>query len=615
LKLFTENTPRIIVLLADVSLCMVSLLLAYLLRFNFNIPPQDFADLPFVSGLIISTRIVYFLLFKTQNSIVRYTSTKDAQRIIGVIFLGSLTFSFINIGTFLLSGIIFIPTSILIIDFFTSSFLLVSARTIYKVLYYEFKNPSREKTPVIIFGASEAAVIAKRTLDRDVGTKYKAAAFIDPQSEKKNRKIEGVKVYPVTDYKHLAETLKPGFLIIAGQEIPAEIKTQVIEISLANNIRVLNVPPSNNWINGQLSFKQIKKISFEDLLERQEIKLDQQLISERIKNKTVLVTGGAGSIGSELVRQIMKFSPEKVVILDQAESPLYELELELKELFSGEKIKTIIGDIGNSSRIREVFKTHQPHIVFHAAAYKHVPLMEKNVAESVATNILGTKIVADCAHEYNCEVFVMISTDKAVNPIGVMGASKRVAEMYIQSLNQHSATAFITTRFGNVLGSNGSVIPIFRKQIEKGGPVKVTHPEITRYFMSISEACQLVLEASGMGKGGEIFIFDMGKPVKIFDLAKKMIKLYGLTLDKDIRIEFSGLREGEKLYEELLNNSENTLPTHHDKIMIARVNSVDFEFISHCLTQLSAEMNQENSEYNLIQLLNDTVPEYRPANG
>jgi FlaA1/EpsC-like NDP-sugar epimerase len=372
---------------------------------------------------------------------------------------------------------------------------------------------------------------------------------------------------------------------------------------------VLNVPPVSSWINGELSFKQIKKINIEELLERDPIKLDEENISRQVKNKHVLVTGAAGSIGSEIVRQLVRYKPSKIILLDQAESPLYEVEMELKEQMAPGSFEIVIGDVRNRDRMHNLFRTFRPQIVFHAAAYKHVPMMENNPSEAVFTNVLGTKVMADLAVEFGAEKFVMVSTDKAVNPTNVMGASKRVAEIYTQALGKTAKTKFITTRFGNVLGSNGSVIPRFRQQIEKGGPVTITHPEITRYFMTIPEACQLVLEAGAMGNGGEIFIFDMGKSVKIVDLAKKMIKLSGLELDKDIKIAFTGLRPGEKLYEELLNDKEKTLPTHHAQIMIAKVKEYDLGEVSKEIESLISLFGSQNNN-EIVRKIKNIVPEF-----
>ncbi len=603
-----KNTPRWLIFIIDISICLFAIFLSYMLRFNFHIPPVDLRDLPTVVIIILSLRILSFSIGKTYAGIIRYTSSKDAQRIFIVISIGSLTLAVIDVCSFAYAAKIIIPTSIIIIDYIVTVFLLVSLRTLVKVLYYELKNPKRDKTKVIVYGAGEAGVITLRTLDKDAGTKYKVVAFIDDDRKKKGKKIEGVRIHHTDELDDLLKNSDISFIIISTVHIPTSKKQMVVEKCLSYNTRVLNVPPISSWINGQLSFKQIKKVKIEDLLERDEIVLDKEKTYAQLHNKIILVTGAAGSIGSEIVRQIIHFNPQKIILLDQAESAIYDLVNELKE-FKQTSFEEVIADIRNNQRMENVFKHFKPQIVYHAAAYKHVPLMEMNPSEAVSTNVGGTKIVADLAVKYAVEKFVFVSTDKAVNPTSVMGASKRAAEIYIQTLGITTKTKFITTRFGNVLGSNGSVIPLFKKQIEKGGPITITHPEITRYFMTIPEACQLVLEAGCMGNGSEIFIFDMGKSVKIVDLAIKMIRLSGLTVGKDIEIVYTGLRPGEKLYEELLNNAENTLPTHNKHIMIAKVQPYNFENIKPEVLKL-IELFETQDNIKIVKQLKSIVPEY-----
>ena len=419
--------------------------------------------------------------------------------------------------------------------------------------------------------------------------------------------------YSTASLEQIIQKEKVKKLIVAIKNPDKAKKRKVIDICLANNVEILNVPSPTKWINGEFTSNQIKKIHIEDLLGRESIKLDPERLTEEFNNKTILVTGAAGSIGSEIVRQLVAYNPEKVVILDQAESPLYNLEVELKEKRVLQLTESVIGDIRNRDRLENVFRTFKPDYVFHAAAYKHVPLMENNPSEALITNVLGSKNLVDLSLEYNVERFVLISTDKAVNPTNVMGCSKRIAEIYAQSANQLGKTKFITTRFGNVLGSNGSVIPLFKKQIENGGPITVTDKRITRFFMTIPEACQLVLEAEAMGKGGEIFVFDMGESVRIYDLAKKMIKLSGLELDKDIEIKITGLRPGEKLYEELLTNEENTQETHHPQILIAKVRDYDFAEISEDINILTGLFEGQNNE-TIVQKMKSIVPEFRSNN-
>lgn len=608
-----KNTPSWAVFIFDIAICAFSFVLAYLLRFNFSIPTIEVSLAYKAFIIVLLMRIISFFVSKTYSGIVSYTSTKDALIIVITNFSVLIALCIVNIVSSWVQLIYIIPFSIIIIDFIAATFLMVAYRALIKIAYIEIHNPSSNKRNVIIFGAGESGFITKRALDRDAGSKYKVIAFIDDDPKKLGKKIEGVKIYNSYQLNNLLTDNVVVHLILAIQSLSASRKAEIVDICLQTNTKVLNVPPVNNWINGELSFKQIKKINIEDLLERDVIKLDENRIKEQINNKVVLVTGAAGSIGSEIVRQISMFHPKLIVLLDQAETPSYHIELEMKEKYKDTKIEVVIGDIRSVERMEHLFNTFNPNVVFHAAAYKHVPMMENNPSESIYTNVLGTKIIADLSVKYNIEKFVMVSTDKAVNPTNVMGASKRIAEIYIQSLNTTTTTKFITTRFGNVLGSNGSVIPLFKSQIEKGGPITITHPEITRYFMTIPEACQLVLEAGAMGQGGEIFIFDMGKSVKIVDLAKKMIKLSGLTLDKDIKITFTGLRPGEKLYEELLANEENTMPTHHLGIMIAKVRVYDFAHISQEINELLNLFGMQNNN-KIVSKMKKIVPEFVSQN-
>ncbi|MES2567614.1 MAG: nucleoside-diphosphate sugar epimerase/dehydratase [Bacteroidota bacterium] len=605
------NLPRWSILIIDLIICAFSLTLAFFLRFNFkSIPPEDLKNLPYDYALVLSVRLIAFFFSKIYKGVVRYTGAKDASRIFVIVLLSSFFLFIVNLFTRqILLGYYIIPHSVIVIDALVTIFLMISSRLAIKAIYFENKNPEKHKTQVIIYGAGESGIITKRTLDRDAAVRYKVVGFIDDDEKKRGRSLEGVFVYSASKLGELIRDNSVESVIISIQNLPPHKKNSIIDECLQYGVRVLNVPPVAKWINGELSFNQIKSINIEELLERDPIKLDNALINEQINDKIILITGAAGSIGSELARQCAKFNPSLLVLLDQAESPLHEMELEFNEMTLSKKHEVVIGDVRNSDRMRNVFNTFKPHIVFHAAAYKHVPMMENNPSESILTNILGTKTVADLAVEFNVEKFVMVSTDKAVNPTNVMGASKRIAEIYIQSLGKTTSTKFITTRFGNVLGSNGSVIPRFKKQIENGGPITITHPDITRFFMTIPESCQLVLEAGCMGNGGEIFVFDMGQSVKIIDLARKMIKLSGLKEDRDIKIVYTGLRPGEKLFEELLASSENTLPTHHKQILVGKVREYEFAEVIKFINELILLFNTQDN-VRIVTKMKDIVPEF-----
>jgi FlaA1/EpsC-like NDP-sugar epimerase len=614
-KLTEGYTPRWIVLLIDMGIVLCGVVVAYFLRFDFIIPESEIIAMKVVIPVILGVRLLCFLLARIPWAIVRYMSQRDAIRILAAITSGTAFFFLLNqFSKRFIDHTYIIPHSIIFIEFLATTFGMISTRLAYKAWYTEKKNPSREKRSVIIFGAGESGLITKRTLDRDAGTKYRVLAFIDDDKAKHGRKLEGTTIYGMDKLPELLKKNDVAHVIISVQQISPARKQEVVDLCLANNARVMNVPPVSTWINGELSFRQIRKVRIEELLEREPIKLDEKEIGALLKGKNILVTGAAGSIGSEIVRQVARFSPAKIILLDYAESPLHELDLEMKDHFPDVNAEVVIGDVRIKERMENVFRTFRPQIVFHAAAYKHVPMMENNPSESINTNVLGTKITADLSVQYKVEKFVLVSTDKAVNPTNVMGASKRIAEIYVQSLNEKAKTTkFITTRFGNVLGSQGSVIPRFRQQIENGGPVTITDPEITRYFMTIPEACRLVIEAGCMGQGGEIFIFDMGKSVKIIDLAKKMIQLSGLTLGRDIELKVTGLRPGEKLYEELLNNKENTMPTHHEKIMIAKVRTYAFDEVEKNVNELISLFGaQKNME--IVSKMKEMVPEYKSNN-
>jgi FlaA1/EpsC-like NDP-sugar epimerase len=615
-KLFWQyNLPRWSILFIDLFISAFALTLAFLLRFNFeSIPAADLKNLPIDFLVVLSVRVVSFVISKTYKGVVRYTSSRDTVRIFLVILSGSGFIFLLNVaGLYFVLDYYFIPNSVIIIDALVCLFVMISSRLTIKALYFETRNPAKEKMNVLIYGAGEAGMITKRTLDRDAAIKYKVIGFIDDDEKKLDRSVEGIFIFSPDKLVELIKENEVEYVIISIQNISSKRKNEIADTCLANNTRVLSVPPVTKWINGQLSFNQIKSINIEDLLEREPISVNNKNIAAQLKNKIIIITGAAGSIGSELARQCIKYQPKKIYLLDQSESPLHELELEFGDKFPNTLFEVVIADVRNFERMKNVFKTFSPQLVFHAAAYKHVPMMENNPSESILTNILGTKNVADLSHEFNVEKFVFVSTDKAVNPTNVMGASKRIAEIYIQSLGKNSLSKFITTRFGNVLGSNGSVIPRFKKQIEQGGPITITHPDITRYFMTIPEASQLVIEAGSMGKGGEIFVFNMGNSVKIIDLARKMIQLSGLKEGIDINITFTGLRPGEKLYEELLADNENTLPTHHSQILIGKVREYDYTEVKQIIENLIECFNTQNNEL-IVQQMKTLVPEFKSNN-
>lgn len=602
------------IFIIDVFISVCATIVAYFLRFNFNIPQVEIDSLYLVLPYVVIIRSITFYVGRTFVGIIRFTGTSDIIRIANSVTVGTLIFCLTNGLTYaFLDKVFIIPFSIIIIDFMATMFIMISYRFFIKLAHIENQNKSKERNKIIIYGAGESGVISKRTLDRDAGTKYSVLAFVDDNEKKRGRKLEGIPVFHTDQLEELLGQNVVDHVIVSIQNLHSHKLNDITELCLKYNTKVLNVPPVSKWINGELSFKQIKQIKIEDLLGRDQIKLDFDLIENQYNNKVILVTGAAGSIGSGLVHQLLKFKPKKIVLFDQAETPLYDLENELNKNGTLSKCEIAIGDIRNSNRINRLFELFKPDLVFHAAAYKHVPLMECNPSEAILTNVMGTKTLADLSDRHGVKKFVMISTDKAVNPTNVMGTSKRIAEMYTSALNAKSETNFITTRFGNVLGSNGSVIPLFKKQIESGGPITVTHPEVTRYFMTIPEACQLVLEAGAIGNGGEIFLFDMGKSVKIVDLAKKMVKLSRLELGRDIQIVFTGLRPGEKLYEELLNDSENSIPTHHPQIMKAKVAEVEYDYISKKVDEIISLFDIQDNE-TIVKLMKELVPEYKSQN-
>lgn len=599
------------VLLVDLFLIVNAYLFTALLSTRIN--PLEISLGHTLSNLLIITgsTLFCFLLFKTFKGAVRFTAFTD---LVGFCKALTLNFTILLIVRYL-TDYLNISTSNLILHSLGSFLLLIVFRVTVKNIFRKV-NKSSETKNVLIYGAGTSGILTFNALNNDNLFRYNVLGFIDDNFSKKGKTLLGKKIYNLTGALRLiAKHQRVDEVILAIQNIESERKKRIINVFLKKKVSVKNVPSSYNWINGKLSSEQITRIRIEDLLERDPIQLDNCNIKADIIGKVILVTGAAGSIGSEIVRQLLHYNPKKIVLLDQAESALYDLKNDIVRInpeFES-KIQLKICDVSNKIAIERVFKHQKFDIVYHAAAYKHVPMMEDNPFEAILVNVFGTKNLADLALESYVEKFVFVSTDKAVNPTNVMGATKRVAEIYIQSLNERKGTKFITTRFGNVLGSNGSVVPLFRKQIEAGGPITVTDARITRYFMTIPEACQLVLEAGAMGKGGEIYVFDMGESVKIIDVAKKMIELYGLELDKDISIKITGLRPGEKLYEELLTKEENTLPTHHPKIMIGRIRQYPIDKVIRDFEELEYLLFNGVNE-DIVFKLKNIVPEFKSNN-
>lgn len=624
-------TPSWLILLLDLGCSIIAVYLAYLLRLNFDLEALGHFPLLEILLVVVSVNTLLSLLFRTYRGIVRYTSLADIGRISCLSFASAVIYYYVDVSHLLNEKSSVFPLSVIFINFFISTFLLLSYRLVVKWFFRVYWRPNNEqKIRAAIYNAAHSGQMVRKAISEDRNANLKVVAFLENNETLAGKRLEGLPIYTArrSSLQKLAKQERIKLLIIAEENIKTELLNELVEQCLALNIRVQKVLPVNKWINdGDNSNIQLKDINIEDLLERSVISIQNKQVSQEVKGKSILVTGAAGSIGSELVRQLVKHEPAVVIMCDKAESPLHDLELEMQDKAPSIPIVPYIGNVCDKIRMQQLFEVYEPSIVYHAAAYKHVPMMEKNPSIAVLNNVLGTKILAELSVEFGVEKFVMVSTDKAVNPTNVMGASKRIAEIFTQSYSHYlnerykklgpvygpQPTRFITTRFGNVLGSNGSVIPRFKTQLEKGGPLTVTHPEITRYFMTIPEACQLVLEAGTMGKGGEIFVFDMGMPVKIADLAKKMIRMSGKEPGRDIQIVYTGLRPGEKLYEELLNNAENTMSTYHEKIMIARVRAYDFVEVDEGIKQLISSAHKHYITPT-VALMKRLVPEFISKN-
>ena len=604
-----------LVLTIDMFIINISFVLSYLLIEEAS-SNSDMSILGYYLPLISLIGLSSFLVVGSYKGIIRHTSARDSFNVLVATTLLSslLLFLVFTIKLFGILESIRIEVSVIIIHYLLNVFILINSRYAFKSFFRFITIKSVNTTNVLIYGAGQSGLIVYGALKRDTKNNYKVIGFLDDDIVKIGKKIDQVKILnPQNITSSFIEKHRINEVVISIQNISPSELLKISDSYIKTNLEVKIVPPLKSWVDGIIKVNQIKKVKITDLLGRVPIKIENSIIKREISGKRILITGAAGSIGSEITRQLSKYKYDQLILIDQAESPLYDLQQELIQNNKHHIIPVVAG-IQDRSKMEELFETYRPHKVYHAAAYKHVPLMEYNPYEAIKTNILGTKTLADISVKYSVESFVMISTDKAVNPTNIMGATKRTAELYISCLsNQNNNTKFTTTRFGNVLGSNGSVIPLFEKQIQKRLPLTVTHKDITRYFMTIPEACNLVLEAGTMGEGGEIYIFDMGKSVKIFDIAKKMIYLSGLKYPEDIDIKISGLRPGEKLYEELLANGENTIPTHHKKIMIAKLKDIDCDFTSTIIEELSRE-NQFMTDYERVSLLKKIVPEYVSKN-
>lgn len=597
----------------DLLIHLFALFFAYLIRFDlkadFSLIETEWAILSKSLWYFIVVKLLVFAFFQIHQGLVRYTSTGDFKRILVAEISASLLFV---VGSFIryyqIDGIYLFPNSVLLMELIFSSAFIIAGRFVVKLLYLEYTRDKGKEEAILIFGAGVSGQLTKRLIEKDTANLQHVIGFIDDGASLQGKRIEGTRVYPLSSLAQLKSKHQISTLIIAVQNIERGKLKELTELALELGILTKRVPEARTWVNGSFEMSNLKKIDINSLLGRAVISVENPKLAAHFLNKTILVTGAAGSIGSGLAAALLQQKITKLILLDQAESALFDLEQRYQKTETTVQIEYVIGDICDAQRMERLFDLYRPEVVFHAAAYKHVPLMEANPAEAIRNNVGGTKLIAELAAKFKADQFIMISTDKAVNPTNVMGASKRIAEMLVTELNTHQHTAYITTRFGNVLGSNGSVIPIFEKQIAEGGPITLTDEHITRFFMTIPEACQLVLEAATMGNGGEILVFDMGAPVKILDLAKKMIQLSGLRPYTDIDIKITGLRPGEKRYEEVLANSENTIPTYHPQILIAKTRPIDSDQNQSIQQLLATAASQENEAS--VSIMKELVPEY-----
>lgn len=615
--------PRWVVLFVDIFICVLSYVIADFVSIKFN--GAEVVDPAFgvyqQLGVLIFVQIIFFWLFHTYSGVLRYSGYVDAVKLLFAVLATVFVSGALSLSAEKMYGVQLYDLIGLLVYAVTAFLFLFFLRLAVKTMYDLFTQNTKSITPVMIYGTQSAAIGIAKMLRSSQEHPYKLVGFIDDDKNATERVIMGARVYSLTEnvVKKIV-VAKAKAIIVSPVKMNQIDPNTDLDIFINNKLSVLTLPPMSVWKNDEMpAVQQLKSIQIEDLLDRPKIDISSDNVAAQLKSKVVMVTGAAGSIGSEIARQVIQHKPNLVVLVDQAETPMHSLRLELDEKFPEQNFSIFLGDVRNKERMEYVIEMYRPDIIYHAAAYKHVPLMEENPVESIQANVKGTKIMADLAVKYKVESFVMVSTDKAVNPTNVMGASKRIAEIYVQSLYRKlkaegkAGTKFITTRFGNVLGSNGSVIPHFKSQIEKGGPVTVTHPEIIRYFMTIPEACMLVLEAGAMGEGGEIYIFDMGSPVKIVNLARRMIRLAGFIPEVDIKIEYTGLRPGEKLYEELLNQKEITTKTHNPKIMIARVQEYDYDAVNVQIDEL-IHYSGLCKNFLTVSIMKKIVPEFLSKN-
>jgi len=613
--------PRWVVFLLDLFIVFISFFASYFLRFNFESSTMNMERVIWQSFYVVPVMMVGFIIFKPFNGIIRHTASRDIQRIVSslVVSTGLLTIITLITRADGIYNLLSVPLSIIIIYFVLCAFIMTWTRLLVRLIYQNLRLYNKKEVRVMIMGAGELGQVTLTALERSANPNYKVIGFIDDNKQLQGKAKAGIPIYSLRKtFSRIIQSQRIDEIILAVNRggMADERIHKLVDLCIKRKIVIKEIPPVNDWLTAGLNARQLRPMNIEDLLGREVISLDTERIRGGLKESVILVTGGAGSIGSELVRQLLTFDAHMVVIVDQAESALFDLQNELlTKGYNSERFVIAIGDVTNFFRMVQLFERYNPDMVFNAAAYKHVPLMEGNPYEAIRVNIGGTQLLAQMSVKYKVKKFVMISTDKAVNPTNVMGASKRICEMYIQSQSQLEGmdTQFITTRFGNVLGSNGSVVPLFSKQIAAGGPVTLTHRDITRYFMTIPEACQLVLEAGFMGSGGEIYVFDMGKPVKIYDLAVKMITLAGLEPGHDIQIIETGLRPGEKLFEELLATKENTLPTYHKKIMIGKIRECNPILVHHSVISL-LNLLKSATDDELVSAMKKLVPEFISQN-